>query len=197
MYAIFTEHSPWLNRRAKPLHHTLSLPVLYNPTDAIYTHSPVLLNATINYHTSSMSRKGVGSSVQKGGTASDQSETPLDKSILKVHLPNGGFNMVKCGDATDIKGIVHLLVGRLAAGQRYFEACYALYLRHLQTDKGFWLHSDLTMYQVRQKYESKYPADEWRYELRVRYLPKSFQELQIRDKVTFYYLYDQVCMHFV
>jgi hypothetical protein len=27
----------------------------------------------------------------------------MDRSILKVHLPNGGFNMVKYGDATDIK----------------------------------------------------------------------------------------------
>lgn len=27
----------------------------------------------------------------------------MDKSILKVHLPNGGFNVVKCGDATDIR----------------------------------------------------------------------------------------------
>lgn len=26
-----------------------------------------------------------------------------DKSTLKVHLPNGGFNVVKFGDATDIK----------------------------------------------------------------------------------------------
>ena len=31
-----------------------------------------------------------------------------------------------------------------------------------------------------------------RYELRVRYLPKSFHELYAKDKVTFYYLYDQV-----
>ena len=27
----------------------------------------------------------------------------MDKSILKVYLPNGGFNVVKCGDATDVK----------------------------------------------------------------------------------------------
>ena len=32
----------------------------------------------------------------------------------------------------------------------------------------------------------------YRYELRVRYLPKSFHELYAKDKVTFYYLYDQV-----
>ena len=27
----------------------------------------------------------------------------MDRSILKIHLPNGGFNMVKYGDATDVK----------------------------------------------------------------------------------------------
>ena len=32
----------------------------------------------------------------------------MDKSILKVHLPNGGFNVVKCGDATDIRVISSL-----------------------------------------------------------------------------------------
>lgn len=31
-----------------------------------------------------------------------------------------------------------------------------------------------------------------RYELRVRYLPKNFSDLYLRDKVTFFYLYDQV-----
>jgi len=27
----------------------------------------------------------------------------LDKATLKVHLPNGGFNVVKFGDAIDVK----------------------------------------------------------------------------------------------
>ena len=27
----------------------------------------------------------------------------MDKSTLRVHLANGGFNLVKFGDATDIK----------------------------------------------------------------------------------------------
>lgn len=35
--------------------------------------------------------------------ASKMMETPDDRSILKVHLPNGGFNMVRYGDATDVK----------------------------------------------------------------------------------------------
>ncbi|XP_059144124.1 focal adhesion kinase 1-like [Physella acuta] len=119
-------------------------------------------------------------------------QQPIDRSILKVHLPNGGFNMVKYGDATDVKDIIRLVVGRLAAGDRFFARCFALKLVVISQRQGFWLHNDLSMYQVRQKYEAKSMPDDLRYELRVRYLPKSFQELHQRDKVTFYYLYDQV-----
>ncbi|XP_055956032.1 focal adhesion kinase 1 isoform X4 [Patella vulgata] len=116
----------------------------------------------------------------------------MDRSILKVHLPNGGFNMVKYGDATDIKDIIKLVVGRLAAGVRFYAKCYALKLVHTQSRENYWLHNNLTMYQVRQKYEAKHPPEEWRTELRVRYLPKNFQDLYAKDKVTFYYLYDQI-----
>ncbi|XP_062622322.1 focal adhesion kinase 1-like isoform X3 [Saccostrea cucullata] len=116
----------------------------------------------------------------------------MDRSILKVHLPNGGFNMVKYGDATDVKDIIKLVVGRLAAGERYYSKCYALKLVHLQSKESYWLHNNLSMYQVRQKYESSHPPEEWRYELRVRYLPKNIADLYTRDKVTFFYLYDQV-----
>ncbi|KAL5016947.1 hypothetical protein ScPMuIL_006536 [Solemya velum] len=117
----------------------------------------------------------------------------MERSILKVHLPNGGFNMVKYGDATDVKDIIKLVVGRLAAGDRHFSKCFALKLVHATgICETYWLHNNMTMYQVRQKYESAHPPDEWRYELRVRYLPQNFQELYAKDKVTFYYLYDQV-----
>ncbi|BFY99904.1 hypothetical protein BsWGS_02939 [Bradybaena similaris] len=119
-------------------------------------------------------------------------QTPIDRSILKVHLPNGGFNMVKYGDATDVKDIIKLVVGRLAAGDRFFARCYALKLVILSQRQSYWLHNDLSMYQVRQKYEAKCMPDDLRYELRVRYMPKSFKELFQRDKVTFFYLYDQV-----
>lgn len=48
------------------------------------------------------------------------------------------------------------------------------------------------LYQVQEKYEKKHPASEWRYELRVRYLPKKMSDLWEQDKVTFNYYYDQV-----
>lgn len=100
--------------------------------------------------------------------------------------------MVKYGDATDVKDIIRLVVGRLAAGERYFARCFAIKLINTSQNQGFWLHNDLSMYQVRQKYEAKSMPEDLRYELRVRYLPKTFQELYQKDKVTFYYLYDQV-----
>lgn len=46
--------------------------------------------------------------------------------------------------------------------------------------------------QVQEKYEKKHPHSEWRYELRVRYLPQNLNDLYEKDKVTFYYYYDQV-----
>jgi len=48
------------------------------------------------------------------------------------------------------------------------------------------------LFQVQEKYEKKHPASEWRYELRVRYLPKKMSDLWEQDKVTFNYYYDQV-----
>ena len=37
------------------------------------------------------------------GSPRHNSVAPMDKSTLRVHLANGGFNVVKFGDATDIK----------------------------------------------------------------------------------------------
>lgn len=54
-----------------------------------------------------------------------------DKATLKVHLPNGGFNVVKYGDAIDVKGIISLVTERLSTGERYFKNLYAMRLYHL------------------------------------------------------------------
>ena len=59
--------------------------------------------------------------------------------------------------------IIRLVVGRLAAGERYFARCFALKLMHIGTRRGYWLHNDLTMYQVRQKYEAKHQPEELRW----------------------------------
>ena len=48
----------------------------------------------------------------------------------------------------------------------------------------------LMLLQVHEKYAGH--EEEWRYELRVRYIPTDLQDLYEKDKVTFYYYYDQV-----
>ncbi|XP_035731447.1 focal adhesion kinase 1-like isoform X1 [Vespa mandarinia] len=137
-----------------------------------------------------------GGSVQGGGggrnTPPHGSPTPMDKATLKVHLPNGGFNVVKFGDAIDVKGIISLVTSRLAVGTRHYRNLYAMRLHHPGSGESYWLHQDTTMYQVQEKYEKKHPHCEWRYELRVRYLPQNLNDLYEKDKVTFYYYYDQV-----
>ncbi|XP_066593814.1 uncharacterized protein Fak isoform X2 [Prorops nasuta] len=138
---------------------------------------------------------GAGGVQLSGGgrnTPPHGSPTPMDKATLKVHLPNGGFNVVKFGDAIDVKGIISLVTSRLAAGTRHYRNLYAMRLHHPSTNESYWLHQDTTMYQVQEKYEKKHPHYEWRYELRVRYLPQNLNDLYEKDKVTFYYYYDQV-----
>ncbi|XP_076476489.1 focal adhesion kinase 1 isoform X3 [Bombus vancouverensis nearcticus] len=139
---------------------------------------------------------GGGGGVQGSGggrnTPPHGSPTPMDKATLKVHLPNGGFNVVKFGDAIDVRGIISLVTSRLSVGIRHYRNLYAMRLHHPGSGESYWLHQDTTMYQVQEKYEKKHPHCEWRYELRVRYLPQNLNDLYEKDKVTFYYYYDQV-----
>ncbi|XP_014212063.1 focal adhesion kinase 1 [Copidosoma floridanum] len=135
---------------------------------------------------------GLGGVLGGRNTPPHGSPTPMDKATLKVHLPNGGFNVVKFGDAIDVKGIISLVTSRLAAGTRHYRNLYAMRLHHTSSSESYWLHQDTTMHQVQEKYEKKHPHSEWRYELRVRYLPQNLNDLYEKDKVTFYYYYDQV-----
>ena len=74
----------------------------------------------------------------------------LDMSTLKVHLPNGTFNVVRFGDAADIKGIIQLLTNRLyTSGEcRYYQHLYAMRMVNTVTGDVHWLHQDTTMFQV-------------------------------------------------
>lgn len=48
------------------------------------------------------------------------------------------------------------------------------------------------MSQVQEKYIKKQTLLEWRFELRVRYLPYSLHDLYEKDRITFFYFFDQV-----
>ncbi|GBP47045.1 Focal adhesion kinase 1 [Eumeta japonica] len=112
-----------------------------------------------------------------------------DQSTLKVHLPNGGFNVVRAAAGEeDVRSVLRLLAARLASGERHYSACYALRARHGTTGKVQWIHQDTPVSELR----TRWPAAEWRLELRVRYLPASLRDLSDKDRVTFHYYYDQV-----
>lgn len=132
-------------------------------------------------------RSSKRNSSNRGSTGSE-----LARSTLKVHLSNGESRSVKCGEATDIKGIIHLVIGSLGADPIVSGDYYGINLEHVNTEESFWLNSKLTIGEVRSQHEALYPADQWKYQLRVRFFSKDYKELFKKDKVTFFYLYDQV-----
>ena len=81
-------------------------------------------------------------------TSAPGSGAAADKSTLKVYLPNGGFNVVKFGDATDIRGIIALLTCRLGGGRRGYSHLYSMRLVNTVTGDIHCLHQDTTMFQV-------------------------------------------------
>ncbi|XP_072390034.1 focal adhesion kinase 1 isoform X2 [Diabrotica undecimpunctata] len=114
-----------------------------------------------------------------------------ERATVKVHLPNGGFNVVRYGDSVEIKAIIQTVTERLSTGERYYNGLYAMRLSRSNTEM-YWLHQDITMQQVYEKYLKKHPNADWRYELRIRYLPVTLKELFDKDNVTFHYYYDQI-----
>ncbi|XP_076260317.1 protein tyrosine kinase 2 Fak isoform X10 [Rhynchophorus ferrugineus] len=123
---------------------------------------------------------------------SPQNSPAPDKSTVKVHLPNGGFNVIRYGDSIDIKGIISTVTERLSTGERDYKGLYAMRLTRPPSGDIYWLHQDITMQQVYEKYLKKHPNAEWRYDLRIRYIPTNLRKLYEKDKVTFHYYYDQV-----
>ncbi|XP_046677236.1 focal adhesion kinase 1 isoform X3 [Homalodisca vitripennis] len=121
----------------------------------------------------------------------DKSSTP-SVTTLKVLNPNGTYNIVKCGEAIDIKGIISTITSKLAIEPRVYQQCYGMRLHHTASGEMHWLHQDTTMTQVQERFEKIHPLNEWHCELRIRYLPLNLQHLYDKDKATFYFYYDQV-----
>ncbi|KAK8762276.1 hypothetical protein V5799_026461 [Amblyomma americanum] len=117
-------------------------------------------------------------------------ETPM--SPLRVHLSNDSVKGVKCGDATDVKGILRLLSSQLSERPLPLECLLALRLHHPASGEVRWLHQDTTMFQVVEKYLPQQNTNDWRFELRVRYLLSNLQEFHDKDPVLFTYFYKQV-----
>uniref|UniRef100_A0A8C4YY42 non-specific protein-tyrosine kinase n=1 Tax=Gadus morhua TaxID=8049 RepID=A0A8C4YY42_GADMO len=97
---------------------------------------------------------------------------------------------IRYGDATDVRGIIQKI---LDIHKVRWTACFGLRLTNSQSaDEVHWLHPDLGVSHVRENYEQPQPQEEWRYELRIRYLPKGFLQQFTEDKTTLNYFYQQV-----
>ncbi|KAM8826248.1 protein tyrosine kinase 2 beta, b [Synchiropus picturatus] len=103
------------------------------------------------------------------------------------------FKLVKCDSSWQIRAIIRsiLISGRLGPNIEH-AGCYGILLKHLKSEELHWLHPDLTVGEVEQRYESHHVEAEWRYDLRVRYVPVNFLEKFKDDRSTLLYFYQQV-----
>ncbi|KAM7143672.1 protein-tyrosine kinase 2-beta isoform 3-T9 [Molossus nigricans] len=122
-----------------------------------------------------------------------------DVRILKVCFysnsfnPGKNFKLVKCTVQTEIREVIAsiLLSGRIGPNIQLAE-CYGLRLKHMKSDEIHWLHPQMTVGEVQDKYECLHVEAEWRYDLQIRYLPEDFMESLKEDRTTLLYFYQQL-----
>uniref|UniRef100_A0A8C2HEU4 non-specific protein-tyrosine kinase n=1 Tax=Cyprinus carpio TaxID=7962 RepID=A0A8C2HEU4_CYPCA len=73
------------------------------------------------------------------------------------------FKLVKCDSSWQIKTIIQsiLISGRLGPNVQN-PGCFGLRLKHLKSEELHWLHPDLTVGEVEQRYESHHAEAEWK-----------------------------------
>ncbi|XP_050658386.1 protein-tyrosine kinase 2-beta isoform X4 [Macaca thibetana thibetana] len=151
-----------------------------------------------------LSRVKVGTLRRPEGPTEPMVVVPVDVEkedvrILKVCFysnsfnPGKNFKLVKCTVQTEIREIITsiLLSGRIGPNIQLAE-CYGLRLKHMKSDEIHWLHPQMTVGEVQDKYECLHVEAEWRYDLQIRYLPEDFMESLKEDRTTLLYFYQQL-----
>uniref|UniRef100_A0A3Q3J101 Focal adhesion kinase 1 n=1 Tax=Monopterus albus TaxID=43700 RepID=A0A3Q3J101_MONAL len=139
------------------------------------------------------SAPGVGTSGSAGGL--ERPPGSMDRVLKIFHYfetnsePCTWASNIRHGDATDVRGVIQKIaeIHKLRC-----VSSLGLRLTHLHSDALHWLHPDLGVCHIREKYEKQHPQEEWRYELRMRYLPKGYLSHFSEDKPSLNYLYHQV-----
>uniref|UniRef100_A0A8B9VCE0 Protein tyrosine kinase 2 n=1 Tax=Anas zonorhyncha TaxID=75864 RepID=A0A8B9VCE0_9AVES len=128
-------------------------------------------------------------------TGMERSPGSMERVLKVFHYfetssePTTWASNIRHGDATDVRGIIQKIVDSQKVKN---VACYGLRLSHLQSEEVHWLHLDMGVSNVREKFEQAHPPEEWKYELRIRYLPKGFLNQFTEDKPTLNFFYQQV-----
>ncbi|RVE62386.1 hypothetical protein OJAV_G00156550 [Oryzias javanicus] len=136
---------------------------------------------------------GPGTSSSAGGL--ERPPGSMDRVLKIFHYfetnsePSTWASNIRHGDATDVRGVIQKIaeIHKLRC-----VSSLGLRLTHLHSDALHWLHPDLGVSHVRERYEKKHPQEEWRYELRIRYFPKGYISHFSEDKPSLNYLYHQV-----
>ncbi|XP_029779851.1 focal adhesion kinase 1 isoform X17 [Suricata suricatta] len=129
------------------------------------------------------------------GTGVERSPGAMERVLKVFHYfenssePATWASIIRHGDATDVRGIIQKIVD---SHKVKHVACYGFRLSHLRSEEAHWLHVDMGVSSVREKYELAHPPEEWKYELRIRYLPKGFLNQFTEDKPTLNFFYQQV-----
>uniref|UniRef100_A0A3Q3B7E2 Focal adhesion kinase 1 n=1 Tax=Kryptolebias marmoratus TaxID=37003 RepID=A0A3Q3B7E2_KRYMA len=136
---------------------------------------------------------GPGTSGSAGGL--ERPPASMDRVLKIFHYfetnsePSTWASNIRHGDATDVRGVIQKIaeIHKLRC-----VSSLGLRLTHLHSDALHWLHPDLGVSHVRERYEKQHPQEEWRYELRIRYFPKGYLSHFSEDKPSLNYLYHQV-----
>ncbi|XP_032729362.1 focal adhesion kinase 1 isoform X4 [Lontra canadensis] len=129
------------------------------------------------------------------GAGAERSPGAMERVLKVFHYfenssePATWASIIRHGDATDVRGIIQKIVD---SHKVKHVACYGFRLSHLRSEEVHWLHLDMGVSNVREKYELAHPPEEWKYELRIRYLPKGFLNQFTEDKPTLNFFYQQV-----
>ncbi|XP_017285518.1 protein-tyrosine kinase 2-beta [Kryptolebias marmoratus] len=123
----------------------------------------------------------------------------LQVKIIKVcFLSNSSnlgknFKLVRCEDGWTVKNVIGVVLssGCVGPGIKH-DLSYGLLLKHLKSTEMHWLHPDLAVSELTQRYQQQHLEAEWRYDLRIRYIPSDFMEAFEDDKTTMLYFYHQV-----
>nr|XP_049610556.1 protein-tyrosine kinase 2-beta isoform X5 [Syngnathus scovelli] len=147
----------------------------------------------------SMSPTGQSKTLDMSPTAITCGSSIFPVKIIKVCFLSNSFNLgknfklVRCDEGMTVRDVINIVLssGRLGPGIIHTQ-CYGLLLKHLKSSEIHWLHPDLTMTELTQRYEQQHLEAEWRYDLRIRCIPSDFLAKFQEDRTTMLYFYQQV-----
>lgn len=114
-------------------------------------------------------------------------------SSFKINIPGGIYQNVIRTEINDVRELITTVLNRLDPTQHEFQASYSLRIVHPSSNEVFYLHPDLPISEIEEKYNSRdHPLEESHFDLRIRYIPHCFDEVYDVDKFTALFLFDQV-----